>query len=65
MLLTFLYRYEIHLSLGLVELSGSMALLVYVTFLTSDENLKNGEMASLLSFNRFISWNSDTWVSIF
>ena len=49
---TFLWR----LSLRYVEFSDSIAFVVYMTFLTVDENLKIGEIASQLSFQRFMEF---------
>ncbi len=42
------------LSLRYVELRLSMALVVYITLQTAVENLKIGDMASQLSYQRFI-----------
>ena len=44
------------LSFRYVAFSDSIALVVYMTFLTAPENLKIGETASQLSFQRFIEF---------
>ena len=49
---TLLWRF----SFRYVEFRDSIALVVYITFLTAVENLNIGEMASQLSFQRFMEF---------